>query len=279
MEARAFGKGLSALIPEKVDNAKGEGVRVVKTASIRDNPRQPRVNYDQAKLAELVSSIKEKGVLQPILVREDSDGFEVIAGERRLKAARMLGLDEVPVVVKKADDREALVLALVENIQREELNAIEEARAFKRIIEEFNFTQDIVAQSVGKDRSTVGNFLRLLKLPAEIQKSISKGVISVGHARALLSVEDAGAQKRFFDRTVKKGLSVRELENLVNPGMGRTRRRAKASSNVYLVALEEELQRVLGTKVRIKAQQKRGKIIIEYYSNDDLERIVRTMKK
>ena len=283
MENRALGKGLSALIPEKVGIEKSESVKFVKTLEIKENNFQPRTNFDSEKLSDLITSIKEKGVLQPILVRKKESGYEVIAGERRLRAARALAMDEVPVIVKSVNDQEALVLALVENIQREELNAIEEAHAFKRLIDDFNFTQDIVAQSVGKDRSTISNFLRLLRLPGEIQKSISSETISMGHARALLSVENSREQKRLFDRTIKKGLSVRELENLIKPGISRSGKRKKIiasqQKDTYLAAIEEELQKILGTKVRIQAQQKRGKVVIEYYSPTDLERIVETIKK
>ena len=283
MENRALGKGLSALIPERVGIEKGESVKFIKTLEIKENNFQPRTNFDSEKLSDLITSIKEKGVLQPILVRKKENGYEIIAGERRLRAARALAMDEVPVIVKSVNDQEALVLALVENIQREELNAIEEAHAFKRLIDDFNFTQDIVAQSVGKDRSTISNFLRLLRLPGEIQKSISSETISMGHARALLSVENSREQKRLFDRTIKKGLSVRELENLIKPGISRSGKRKKIiasqQKDTYLAAIEEELQKILGTKVRIQAQQKRGKVVIEYYSPTDLERIVETIKK
>lgn len=282
MEARALGKGLSALIPEKAESSnKSEGVRVVKTSAVRDNPRQPRVNYAQDKLAELVASIKEKGVLQPILVRENTDGFEVIAGERRLKAARMLGLEEVPVIVKKVDDQEALVLALVENIQREELNAIEEAQAFRKLIEDFAFTQDAVAQSVGKNRSTVSNMLRLLRLPPEIQQALFDGAISEGHARALLSVEDGDIQQQIFQYTVTRQLSVREVEKLVKEGLKPQHRREKSklSREGALAELEDALQRILGTRVSIVPRKKRGKIVIEYYSQEELKRIIGLFKK
>lgn len=282
MEARALGKGLSALIPEKAESSnKGEGVRVVKTSAVRENPLQPRVNYAQDKLAELVASIKEKGVLQPILVRENTDGFEVIAGERRLKAARILGLEEVPVIVKKVDDQEALVLALVENIQREELNAIEEAQAFRKLIEDFAFTQDAVAQSVGKNRSTISNMLRLLRLPTEIQQALFDGAISEGHARALLSVEDQGIQQQIFQYTVTRQLSVREVEKLVKEGLKPQHRREKSklSREGALAELEDALQRILGTKVSIVPKKKRGKIVIEYYSQEELKRIIGLFKK
>src|SRR3989338_7839382 len=283
MENRALGKGLSALIPDGANLQKGESVKFVKTIEIKENLFQPRTKFDSERLSDLISSIKEKGVLQPILVRRKDDGYEVIAGERRLRAARALAIDEVPVIIKTVSDQEALVLALFENIQREELNAIEAAHAFKRLIEDFNFTQDAVAQSVGKDRSTVANFLRLLKLSAEIQKAVADEKISMGHARALLGVEDSQFQKKLFDRTVKFELSVRELENLIKPELNRTGKKRKTIStqqkDAYLAAIEEDLQKALGTKVRILAQKKRGKIIIEYYSSADLDRITEIIKK
>lgn len=281
MENRALGKGLSALIPDRTRLEKSEKVSFIKTSEIKENPFQPRTNYNDAKLSELIASIKEKGVIQPILVRQAGNTYEVIAGERRLRAARSLKIEEIPVIVKAVSDQEALVLALVENIQREELNAIEEARAFKRLIEDFNFTQDAVAQSVGKDRSTISNLLRLLKLPEEIQKSVFNEEISEGHARALLSVENGPAQKKLFDLTIKKTLSVRELENLIRSGIKGSARRLinkTGAKDHYVIVIEEDLQRILGTKVRINAQKKRGKIVIEYYSSDDLERIMNIIK-
>ena len=282
MEHRALGKGLPALIPQKQESQKSETITQLKTAEVKENAFQPRSYFDDEKLAELISSIKEMGVIQPILVRPKDGGYELIAGERRLRAARALNLEEIPVVVRNVSDQEALVLALVENIQREELNAIEEAQAFKRLIEEFQLTQDAVAQSVGKDRSTVANILRLLKLPQEIQQRVSDGTLSMGHARALVAVENAQEQLKFFQLAIQKGLSVRELENILKTGIPRSARRTKtraAAKDNYLVFLEEELQKTLGTKVRIQSQKKRGKIIIEYYSPEDLERISSIIKK
>ena len=277
MESRALGRGLSALIPEKNNTIKNENISIVKLSEVSENSLQPRINYDDAKLSELISSIKEKGILQPILVRPKGAGFEVVAGERRLKAARILKLENIPVVVKNVDDQEALVLALVENIQREELNPIEEAKAFRRLINDFNFTQDSVAQSVGKDRSTISNLLRLLKLPEEVQKSLFDGVLSVGHARALLSIENKEEQKKIFSYIVKERLSVREVENLVKQSSSAdkltTKTSTKSFKQAYLITIEEELQKILGTKVRIISKTKRGKIIVEYYSPEDLERI------
>ncbi|MCK5259877.1 MAG: ParB/RepB/Spo0J family partition protein [Candidatus Omnitrophica bacterium] len=283
MEGKALGKGLSALIPEKEKDAvvKSEGVAYLKTNSIQNNSLQPRTNYDDEKLNDLKASIKEKGVLQPILVREKAGQYEVVAGERRLKAARALDLEEVPVIIKDVTDQEAFVIALVENIQREELNPIEEAEAYRKLIEEFSYTQEEVAQSVGKDRSTISNLLRVLKLPVEIRRSVYNGELSVGHARALLSVEIPMQRDSLFVLTMKKGLSVRELENLVqSKSKGGTRRASSQTAKDHeVIALEEDLQRTLGTKVRLMPQKKRGKIVIEYYSLDDLDRIIQIIKK
>ncbi len=281
MENRALGKGLSALIPKRTEFVHAESSRA-KTADIKENIFQPRSNFDDEKLAELISSIKEKGVLQPIIVRQKDQGYEVIAGERRLRAAKALGLEEVPIIIKNVDDQEALVLALVENIQRQELNAIEEAQAFQRLMSEFNITQDVVAQLVGKDRTTIANLIRLLKLPAVIQQSVLDGQLSMGHARALVGIEDLQEQKRLFEEVLKKDLSVRELENLLKTVTKKFSRRKKAKSagqDQHLQFMEEELQRLLGTKVRIVAAKKRGKIIVEYYSTGDLERILGIIKK
>jgi ParB family chromosome partitioning protein len=285
MEHRALGKGLSALIPDKLDlsgdNRESISVSFVKIDQVRDNQIQPRMNYNSEKLEDLKASIKEKGVLQPILVREVSDGYEVIAGERRLRAARELSLQEVPVIIRKVSTQEAFVLALIENIQREELNAIEEAKAFERLVLEFGLTQEDVAQSVGKKRSTISNTLRLLKLPQEIQDAVFSGEVSMGHARTLLSIEDPEEQKRIFAKIRESGISVRELENIAKNQKVKPLRYAKRNKprNPEVVLLEEELQRILGTKVRVHSQKKRGKIVIEYYSPDDLERLLQIIKQ
>ena len=279
MESRALGRGLSALIPDKValNQVQGqEGVAFLKMVKIKDNTQQPRTHYDEMKLAELKASIKDKGVLQPILVRAAGEGYEVIAGERRLRAARALGMEEVPAIIKNVSTQEAFVLALVENIQREELNAIEEALAFRRLIEEYKLSQDDVARAVSKDSSTISNTMRLLNLPEYIQDAVVDKKISMGHARALLAVENDIHQRQLFEKVMAKGLSVRELEALVKAGGHTLLRRAKREKprSADLASIEEELQRIVGSKVRIQSQKKRGKIVIEYYSFDDLERIL-----
>lgn len=281
MENKALGKGLSALIPEKEEATNLETVAYIKTEQISDNSLQPRTNYNDERLEELKTSIQEKGVLQPILIRETTDGYEVVAGERRLRAARSLNMQEVPAIIKNVSDQEALVIALIENIQREELNPIEEAEAFRKLIDEFQYTQDEVAQAVGKDRSTIGNLLRLLKLPDDIKQSVYEGELSVGHARALLGADSTSDMKRIFKTLIKKELSVREVEHLVSKSAQSTSRRKKANASrpPELLALEEVLQKYLGTKVNILAKKKRGKIVIEYYSFEDLERILKIIKK
>ena len=293
MENKALGKGLGALISkgpsEKNSNREISNLEInssgsvayVKTMSILDNRFQPRQNYDESKLEDLKASIKEKGVLQPILVRKHENGYEVVAGERRLRAAKAIGLEQVPVIIKNVTDREALVLALVENIQREELNAIEEALGFKRLIEEFQFTQEAVAEAIGKDRSTVTNLLRLLRLPEEIQKQVADAKLSMGHARALLSLEGAAIQKKMAQVIIDRGLSVRQVEDLVkkaqyDPIASTAKGKPK---NRDIEILEEELRKILGTKVFIEDKKGKGKLVVEYYSLDDLDRILGVLRK
>jgi len=293
MENKVLGKGLSALISKRqpenmsdkeissLDINSNENVAYVKTISILANRFQPRKDYDESKLEELKASIKEKGVLQPILVRKHEDGYEVVAGERRLKAAKAIGLEQVPVIIKNVTDREALVLALVENIQREELNAIEEAQGFKRLMEEFNFTQEGIAEAIGKDRSTITNLLRLLRLPEEIQKQVIDAKLSVGHARALLSLEGADIQKKMAQVIIERGLSVRQVEDLVKKShQGQNTIQAVIKDqNRDIEILEEELRKILGTKVFIMDKKGKGKLVVEYYNLDDLDRILGVLRK
>jgi ParB family chromosome partitioning protein len=281
----ALGRGLSALITEKKETEQSASAGIeVATARIKDNRLQPRQTYDIVKIDELAASIKEKGLLQPIMVRKAGDGFEVVAGERRLKAARKLGLEKVPVIIRDVDDKEALVLALVENIQREELNPIEEAESFRRLIEEFKNTQEDVARMVSKDRATVANLIRLLKLPKEIQKAVADGRISSGHARAILSVADETAQMVLFADIIQKGLSVREAEEKAKgPSDGKkgAAKKAKVSlKDPEIASLEEELRRKFGTKVEIQNKRgNKGRLVIEYYSLNDFDRILEVVRK
>lgn len=275
MEHRALGKGLNALIPEAATE-KGARILVLNVNQIRPNPFQPREEFNPEEMEELVGSVREKGVIQPVLVRQQPDGYELIAGERRLRAARMLNMQEIPAIVKDVDDKDSLELALIENIQRQNLNAIEEARAYQYLIDKFQMNQDELSQVMGKARTSVTNILRLLKLPLEIQDEIKQGRISFGHGKALLEVEDVNRQRFLTQIAISKSLSVRELENLIKnlrPRKSKLTVKMTAVDPVVAV-LENQLQQTLATKVRVVKKKKRGHVVIEFYSQEDLERIV-----
>lgn len=281
MTARqALGKGLGALIPEK-GVPEGEGKRPLQQCGIEEvqpNPFQPRKTFSDEQLQELVDSIREKGIIQPLLVRRRSDGYELIAGERRWRAAQRAGLREIPILVKDVSDSEMLELSLVENIQRENLNPIEEAEAYKRLMEQFHLTQEEISKKVGKDRSTIANTVRLLRLPPEIKLSLAEGKITMGHARAFLSLEGVDKQRLLWKKLLSAGLSVRQTESLVK----RLRTRSSPPprrSHPEWSALIEELQRALGTKVRILGNRRRGKIEIDFFSPDELDRILELLRK
>jgi ParB family chromosome partitioning protein len=281
MERKALGKGIGALIPEKQSAEHKEEVIYVSTEQIRPNPFQPREDFDEESINELAQSIREKGVIQPLLVRRHGDNFELIAGERRLRAAKSLGIKEIPILVKNVDDVDSLELALIENIQRQELNPIEEAHAYQHLMDKFHMTQERMSEVLGKARVTITNTLRLLKLPHEIQQEIKKGRISYGHGRALIEIEDANLQRKFAQEIISKGLSVRELESLIKTRrpVGIKRKAGPAVQREPLVAvLEEQMQHALATKVRISKRKKRGHIVIEFYSQEDLERIAKIIR-
>jgi len=273
-----LGKGLEALIPDSGERK--EKVVYLKIDDITPSRYQPRERFDETKLSELTASIREKGVIQPVLVRPKGDGkYELIAGERRLRAVRSLEIKEMPALVREVEDVDALEISLIENIQREELNPIDEANAYRRLSDEFNFTQEKIGQTIGKDRSTVANMMRLLLLPKKIQEFVENNTISMGHARTILSLEGEKQRLRFCNRIVKKGLSVRQTEHLAKKLGAKSQARLSAVKDHNIAAVEEELQHFLGTKVRIVHGKKRGKIEIQYYSNDDLERILRLIRK
>ena len=279
MERKALGKGISALIPEK-ESLTQEKIICVKLEQIKPSPFQPRENFDSQSLEELTQSIKEKGVIQPVLVRRKGDDYELIAGERRFRAANLLNLKEMPVIVRDVEDEDSLELSLIENIQRQDLNPIEEAHAYQYLMHKFNLTQERISEVLGKARVSVANTLRLLKLPQEVQGEIKKGNISFAHGRTLLEIEDPNQQRRLAQEILSKGLSVKELENLIK--MRRLRlpkqRMKTGAREPYLVVMEEELQHILATKVRISKKKKRGHILIEFYSQEDLERIVNLLR-
>lgn len=275
MERKALGKGLGALIPEEGQDNRDK-IIYVQTGQIKPSSLQPREDFDQQNMEELIQSIKEKGVIQPLLVRRQGDSYELIAGERRLRAATALNIAEVPVIVKEVDDRDSLELALIENIQRQELNPIEEARAYQYLIDKFQLTQERISEVLGKARASVANILRLLKLPREIQEEMKNGRLTFAHGRALLELEDENQQRRLVQEVISKSLSVRELESLIKthrPHLSK-RKIGPGSREPYLAALEEALQHALATKVRIAKRKKRGSIHIEFYSHEELERIV-----
>jgi len=280
MAKKALGRGLAALIPE-VGPVKEENIIEAKLSSIKPNRFQPRAEFNPQKLEELVSSIKEKGVIQPVLARIIEGGYELITGERRLRAAKKLGLEKIPLIVKEVSDTEMLELALIENLQREDLNPMEEAHAYRRVIKEFKIKQEDLAREIGKDQATVANTLRLLKLPKEVQKEISKGNLSRGHGVALLSLEKASLQIKAAKKVKRSGLSVRETENLVNKLKGKVvlPLKKEISKPPEILAVEEQLNKALGTKVKIKpTTQEKGRIEIEYYSSEQLEGILEKLK-
>jgi len=277
---QALGKGLGALIPEKSpSDVEGEKVfSICGIEEIKPNPFQPRKAFGEEQLRELVGSIQEKGILQPLVVRRKGSGYELIAGERRWRAAQKAGMKDVPIIIKDVQESELLELSLIENIQRENLNPVEEAEAFKGLMDQFHFTQEEISQRVGKDRTTITNAIRLLKLPQDIKQSLANGAISMGHARAFLSLDGAEKQRLALKKVLAGGLSVRQTENLVK----RLRVRAYTSipkKNQEWNPLVEELQRALGTKVKIIGKGKRGKIEIEFYSHEELDRIIDLLRR
>jgi len=279
----ALGKGLGALIPE-VETAKDEqkDFFFCDIDLIRPNRFQPRLNFSEEDLQELTDSIKTQGILQPLLVRKNDDGYELIAGERRLRAAKRARLNQVPVVIKRVDDNQMLEMAIVENIQRENLNPIEEAEAYHRLITQLNLTQDQASARVGKSRSAVANFLRLRQLPEQIKDSITDGSLSMGHARAILGATASTQQLAAWRAVIAKGLSVRQTETLIRH-LKSEKKKPRVSRNrteeIYLTGLAEDLSRHFGTKIMIKKAGQKGKVEIEFYSNDDLDRLIRRLKK
>jgi ParB family chromosome partitioning protein len=254
----------------------GDGVQQIPLADLATNPFQPRRHFSQGALEELAATIREHGVLTPVVVRRSGPGYQIVAGERRVRAARLAGLDRIPAVIKDASDAQALEMALVENLQREDLNPLEAAESYQRLVDEFGLTQEDLAKRLGRDRSSVANSLRLLRLPKQIQDDVAAGTLSEGHARALLGLEQPADQIKGRDLVVKRALTVRATEALVRRWRGdqgaRQQRQAPAA-DPNLGALEDQLRLALGTKVRILRQGKGGTIEIVFFSNDDLDRI------
>ncbi len=283
---RALGKGIGALISGGGEKSQG-GVAEIPLGALTPNPQQPRRDFAESTLAELAESIRAKGVLQPVLVEEGTGGtYTIIAGERRVRAARLAGLQTIPAIIRQFSSAEKLEIALIENIQREDLTPIEEAQAYRRLMEDAGLSQEEVALQVGKDRSTVANSLRLLKLPSAMQEALDRGELSAGHARAILAVVSPADQQLLFRRIVADGISVREAEQ-ITAGMNRGKKPSKGSrrggpqadrKEPEIKEIEERLIQRLGTKVQIRGTAAKGRIEISYFSTEDLERVTDILK-
>jgi len=278
---KALGKGLDALIPDLKPGGAAGSVTEIPIDDIAANPYQPRSTMSETSLEDLKQSISEQGVLQPVIVRQKAGRYELVAGERRLRAAKLAGLRTIPAVVRQVSDSEALEIALVENLQREDLNPIDEARGYRELIQRFDLTQEQLAKKIGKDRSTIANTLRLLQLPDVVRKGLEDGEITVGHARALLGLEDGRAIEQVYHMIRHRGLSVRQVEGLVRRRQREKARprsqRVRRTLDSEIAHLEESLMRKLGTRVRILVHGNHGKIEIEFYSMEDLTRILEAM--
>ena len=279
----ALGRGLDALIPDfrTFDN---EQVNYFQCDInlIHPNRYQPRINFAQKDLEELCASIKEQGIIQPVLLRKDGNGYELVAGERRFRAAKMAELTHVPAVIKNITDSDLLEMSIVENIQRENLNSLEEAEAFQQLITEFNLTQEQVAKRMGKSRSAVANLLRLRQLPEQIKASILDNTLSMGHARALLGADTSAQQIAAWRAVIVKKLSVRETERLIKRLKSEKKKSGESqpdSEQIYLSRLADDLSHHLGAKTQIRKQGEKGKISIEFYNNNDLDRLIDLLKQ
>jgi ParB family transcriptional regulator, chromosome partitioning protein len=258
-----LGRGLSAILKDVDERG---GITVLPIEQVLPNPTQPRIDMKEEALQELATSIREKGVLQPILVRRKEGIYEIIAGERRYRAAKMAGLQDIPAIIRDADDRECLELALIENLQREDLNPLEIASVYQRFVEDFDYTHEGLATKIGVERSSVSNYIRLLKLPGWVKDLMTQGKLTQGHGRVLITLKDEQEQRKYVKKVLDEGASVRELE--------RTRKTERAVTRSPFVHVEEILREALKTKVQVTFRKNRGKVIIEFYSKDDLERLL-----
>jgi ParB family chromosome partitioning protein len=275
MKTKSLGKGLRALIPEDPFQKDDTGITDIEISRIQPNPYQPRKDFPPESLQELKESILRDGVLQPIVVRKKGKGYQLVIGERRLRAVKMAGLEHISAkVLPELDDNRMLELALIENLQREDLNPIDIAMGLQELINQFDLTQEQVAAKVGKQRATVTNLLRLLKLPKEIQDGVRSGLLSMGHARALLAVEDQQVQRALYRRTISRKLSVRRVEQLIQQLAAEPRIRKAQSKSAAITRAEDRFRSILSTQVRIKHRSRGGVIEIEYYSDEDLDRLI-----
>ncbi len=276
---KALGKGLDALIPDVFDLEDGSGrFYQCPIEAIEPNPYQPRLDFSDRDLETMAQSIKEKGILTPLLVAKTEDGYQLIAGERRWRAAQRAGLDRVPVVIREAAGAELLELALIENIHRKDLNVVEEALAYRRMIDELGETQETISKKVGKDRSSVANIIRILSLPQAMQKDVIEGRLSAGHARVLAGIKSAAAQNRIRDLIVSRGLSVRQAEALArSAASGMSQKKPAADDSFYFRSLADQIKRSLGTKVEILRRRMGGRVVIHYFSDEELDRLIQRL--
>jgi ParB family transcriptional regulator, chromosome partitioning protein len=275
MNKKALGRGLESLIPKP--EQKSENYLEINTADITPNPYQPRKNFDSGKIRELADSFRENGIIQPVIVRETNGGYQLIAGERRLQAAKLAGLGTVPALIRNISDIDMLKISLIENIQRDDLNPLEEAFSYNKLAEDFGMNREALANALGKSRAGITNTIRLLKLPEEVKDEISSGSISRGHAVALLGLESPSAQINLCKKIISEGLSVRETEKLVKKGLRGSPPRSKKEKAPEISALEAKLQMLFGTRVNINTFKKGGRVEIEYYSEEDLNRILEAL--
>lgn len=270
----ALGKGLGALIPDEI-NEGNEGKLMISLNKIKSNIDQPRKSFDNEKIAELAESIKNHGIIQPLILKENDGGYIIVAGERRWRAAKMVGLKEVPAIVMDLTEKQVLEISLIENIQRQDLNPIEEALAYKKLLSDFDLTQEELSKRIGKSRTAITNTIRLINLDSRVQQYVIDGIISEGHGRALLSLEDGDLQYIYSQKVIDEKLSVRELEKLIrNISLKSERSEKKEELNPYYKDVRDRLQNYFGTKVNLSSKKNKGKIEIEYYSEEDLERIL-----
>ena len=273
--AKGLGKGISAFFPEESIHSDNR-VEYVAVSKLIVNPFQPRKIFNEEALQELAESIKEHGIIQPIVVRKKEKKYEIIAGERRFRAAKLAGLKEVPAIVKEMTEQQMMEVAILENLQREDLTPIEEAEAYSSLIENLNFTQDALAKRLGKSRPHIANHIRLLQLPEDVRKLMNEGVLSMGHGRALLGLKNKGRIAEIAQKVIAQSLNVRQLESLVhqlNEGVSHETKE-KVKKDIFVQATESQLREYFGTSVQVKKQKNKGKIEIEFYSEDDLERIL-----
>lgn len=274
-----LGKGLGALIPEEESAADSNAVMKISMNLIKANDNQPRKSFDEEKIEQLAESIREHGIVQPIVLKKEGSTYTIVAGERRWRASKSIGLKEIPAVIMELSDKQVLEISLIENIQREDLNPIEEALAFKKLIEEFKLTQEELSKRIGKSRTAVTNCLRLLNLDSRVQEYLIDGVISEGHGRTLLSVDNKDLQYTLAQTIIDEGLNVRDTEKLIkNLGKEKQNKGVEKKGNIYYNDIKDKLESYFGTKVSLIDKKNKGKIEIEYYSEDDLQRILEILK-